>query len=139
MSNGRNKYQSRENRQRVRAALNEHWDPIGVAGNHGLDDEYDSYVGTVYVMLMDRRTPEDAINQYLYETATGHIGLPPLRGFGRKVRKDSGNFGWAKASIRSALTLVPGRVARPCRRRSELKDGLKLHNGLAFACAWAVL
>ena len=74
MSNGRNKYQSREYGQRVRAVLNEHWDPIGVVGNHGLDDEYDSYVATLYVMLMDHRIPEDAIDRYLYETATGHIG-----------------------------------------------------------------
>jgi hypothetical protein len=65
MSNGRNKYQSRENRQRVRAVLNEHWDPIGVVSNPGLVDEYDNYVGKVYVMLIDDRFPENAISQYL--------------------------------------------------------------------------
>ena len=86
MSNGRNKYQSRENRQRVRFILNKHWDPIGVAGS-GIDDEYDSYVGTVYIMLMDHRMPEDAISQYLYETATGHIGLPPYKGLAEKFEK----------------------------------------------------
>jgi hypothetical protein len=138
MSNGRNKYQSRENRQRVGTVLNEHWDPIGVARR--VDDEYDDddYVGTVYVMLMDHRIPEDAISQYLYETATGHIGLPPY-----EVRDDSGNFGWAQTSIRDALTLVkeePTEGLTPPRRwRSKLKDGLKLHNPLAFARAPAVL
>jgi hypothetical protein len=87
MSNGRNKYQSRENRQRVRAVLNEHWDPIGVAGNHGLDDEYDSYVATLYVMPMDHRMPEDAIDRYLYETATGHIGLSPYEGLAKGAQR----------------------------------------------------
>ena len=85
MSNGRNKYQSRENRQRVRTVLNEHCDPIGVAGR--VDDEHDSYVGTVYVMLMDHRAPEDAISQYLYETATAHIGLTQYEGLAKKCEK----------------------------------------------------
>ena len=87
MSNGRNKYQSRENRRRVRTVLNEHWDPIGVVKNPNLDDEYDNYVGTVYVMLMDQRMPEDAINQYRYDTATGHIGVPPFEGLAEKCKK----------------------------------------------------
>jgi hypothetical protein len=84
MSNGRNKYQSRENRQRVRRVLTEHWDPIGVVTEPDLDDEYDNYVGTVYIMLMDDRSSEDAIEQYLYETATGHIGLTPYEGLAEK-------------------------------------------------------
>ena len=87
MSNGRNKYQLRENRQRVRTVLNEHRDPIGIVGNPNLDDEYDRYVGAVYVMLMDDRMPEDAINKYLYETATGHIGLTPYEGLAEKCAK----------------------------------------------------
>ena len=87
MSNGRDKYQSRANRQCVRAVLNEYWDPIGVSRNPSLDDEYDNYVGTVYVMLMDDRFPEAAINQYLYETATGHIGLTPYEGLAEKCEK----------------------------------------------------
>jgi hypothetical protein len=87
MSNGRNKYQLRENRQRVRTVLNEHWDPISIVGNPNLDDEYDRYVGAVYVMLMDDRMPEDAINKYLYETATGHIGLTPYEGLAEKCAK----------------------------------------------------
>jgi hypothetical protein len=87
MSNGRNKYHSRENRRRVRTVLNEHWDPIGVVRDPNFDDEYDNYVGTVYVMLMDQRMPEDAINQYLYDTATGHIGVPPYEGLAEKCKK----------------------------------------------------
>jgi hypothetical protein len=87
MSNGRNKYQSREIRRRVRAVLNEHWDPIGVVRDPNLDDEYDNYAGTVYVMLIDQRMPEDAINQYLYDTATGHIGVPPFEALAEKCKK----------------------------------------------------
>ena len=87
MSNGRNKYQSRENRQRVRTVLNEHWDPIGVVNNPELDDEYDNYVSTVYIMPMDHRMPEDAIYQYLYDTATGYIGASPYEGLTEKCEK----------------------------------------------------
>jgi hypothetical protein len=67
--------------------LNEHWDPIGVVTNPSLDDEYENYVGSVYVMLMDNRSSEDAINQYLWETATRHIGLTPYDGLAEKCKK----------------------------------------------------
>jgi hypothetical protein len=77
MAHGRNKYQSRESRQRVRFVLNKHWDPIGVVKDPDVDDEYDNYVGAVYVMLMDDRASERAVEAYLYETATRHIGLSP--------------------------------------------------------------
>jgi len=77
MAHGRNKYQSRENRRRIREVLNRHWDPIGVVSNFDGDDEYDSYVGTIYVMLMDARVSEIELEKYLYTTATGHIGLSP--------------------------------------------------------------
>ena len=87
MSSGRNKYQSRENRQRVRKALNQHWDPIGVVSNPDLDDEYDGYASTVYVMLMDHSMSEAAISEYLYQTATAHIGLTPYEGLAEKCGK----------------------------------------------------
>src|ERR1700722_5917786 len=75
MSHGRNKYQSRENRRRVRQILMENWDPIGVRDAPEASDEYDSYVSEVYVMLMDHRASETAISAYLYTTATEHMGL----------------------------------------------------------------
>jgi hypothetical protein len=75
MSNVRNKYQSRENRQRVREVLNQHWDPIGVTNDSPIDDEYDGYVGTIYVMLMDNRASATELEKYLQDTATGHMGL----------------------------------------------------------------
>lgn len=57
--------------------LNTHWDPIGVVESPDLDDEYDKYVGAVYVMLMDARASQGEIESYLWETATGYIGVSP--------------------------------------------------------------
>jgi hypothetical protein len=52
-----------------------HWDPIGVRNISEAQDEYDSYVGTVYVMLVDGRASEDAIRAYLLKIATEHMGM----------------------------------------------------------------
>ena len=76
MTGGKNKYQSAESRARVREVLMEEWDPIGVRDIPGAEDEYDGYVGKVYVMLMDARVSEQALENYLFETATTHIGMP---------------------------------------------------------------
>jgi hypothetical protein len=75
MAHGRNKYQSRENRKRVRDILMREWDPIGVAGVPEASDEYDSYVGEVYIMLTDRRATSEEIAAYLFDIATAHMGL----------------------------------------------------------------
>ena len=79
MARGRNKYQSRENRAQVRNVLMREWDPIGVTGIPGAADEYDSYVGKVYLMLMDRQTDaediEEKIAAYLFNIATNEMGL----------------------------------------------------------------
>ncbi len=59
------------------------WDPVGVAGIPEAADEYDDYVGRVYVMLMDERATVEQITAYLLDTATDHMGLshsPPLAG-----------------------------------------------------------
>jgi hypothetical protein len=77
MSHGRNKYQSRENRRRIRQVLMEHWDPIGVRDTPEASGEYDRYVGEVYVLLMDHRASEDVINAYLFATTTEYMGLSP--------------------------------------------------------------
>jgi hypothetical protein len=75
MAHGRNKYQSRENRAKVREVLMEHWDPIGVKNSPGAEDEYDAYVGKIYVMLIDERATPEAITDYLYDIATNYMGL----------------------------------------------------------------
>ena len=87
MSNGRNKYQSRENRIRVRAILLNDWDPIGVKGCEGAEDEYDNYADRAYVMLMDERADAAAIASYLLNVATERMGLraPDLPANSRRV------------------------------------------------------
>jgi hypothetical protein len=76
VAHGRNKYQSRENRARVREVLMRDWDPIGVAAVPEAADEYDRYVARAYVMLMDERATAADIASYLLEVATEHMGLP---------------------------------------------------------------
>lgn len=75
MAHGRNKYQSRENRARVRRILLHDWDPIGVQDIPEASDEYDRYADKAYVMLMDERATTDTIATYLYQIAAEHMGL----------------------------------------------------------------
>lgn len=77
MSNGRDKHPSRENRAKLRRVLMDSWDPIGVRAVPEARDEYDAYVGRVYVMLMDQAASAEEIAGWLYAVATGHMGLPP--------------------------------------------------------------
>jgi len=60
------------------------WDPIGISGIPNAHDEYDNCVGKVYVMLMDDRASREDIEQYLYEMATGYLGLPSCDGLAGK-------------------------------------------------------
>jgi hypothetical protein len=76
MANGRNKYQWRECRMRVREVLMREWDPIGVAGLPEAADEYDTYAAKAYVMLMVERADTARIAAYLLENATKNMGLP---------------------------------------------------------------
>ena len=75
MAHGRNKYQSRENRTRVREILLRDWDPIGVYGVPEAADEYDTYADRTYVMLMDEDATAKEIAFYLFTVATEHMGL----------------------------------------------------------------
>jgi hypothetical protein len=75
MAHGRNKYQSRENRARIRDLLMREWDPIGVSEIPGAEDEYDSYIGKVYAMLMDQRANAEEIAAYLFNVAVSGMGL----------------------------------------------------------------
>jgi hypothetical protein len=81
---GRNKYQSRENRIKLREAPMREWDPIGVCGVPEAQDEYDAYVGKVYVMLMDERASVEMIAACLFDVATEHMGSS-----GRQVNESS--------------------------------------------------
>lgn len=75
MSHGRNRYQSRDDRARVRQLLWLEWDPIGVNEASEATDEYDRYADAAYVMLMDERANAEAIAKYLYWVAAVHMGL----------------------------------------------------------------
>jgi len=75
MAHGRDKHRSRENRARVREVLMREWDPIGVAYVPDTSDEYDAYVGKVYVMLMDDGADAAAIAAYLEDIATNYMGI----------------------------------------------------------------
>ena len=75
MAHGRNKYQSRENRARIRKILLQDWDPIGVNGIVEANDEYATYADKAYVMLMYDRATADDIAAYLYYIAAEYMGL----------------------------------------------------------------
>jgi RNAse (barnase) inhibitor barstar len=75
LSNSHDKYQSRSNRARVRELFLQEWDPIGVQGCEGAEDEYDTYVNKAYVMLMDENANKEAIAAYLNYIATDYMGL----------------------------------------------------------------
>jgi hypothetical protein len=75
MARGHNKYRDDENLARIREVLMREWDLIGVSGVPEAADEYDSYVGGVYMMLMQGRASSEAIAAYLFDIATRHMGL----------------------------------------------------------------
>ena len=75
MAHGRNKYQSRENRAKIRQILMQEWDPIGVREVPQAQGEYDSCLGRVYVMLMDERATREAVAAYLFDIAARHMAL----------------------------------------------------------------
>jgi hypothetical protein len=76
MTSGRNKYQSRENRARVRAILWQEWDPIGINDlEDAEDDQYDAYADKAYVMLTDQGATAKEIADYLFAVATEHMAL----------------------------------------------------------------
>ena len=59
------------------------WDPIGVAGIPAARDEYDSYSGHVFTMLISDAT-ETEIANHLLEIASSRMGLP---GRGKEAKK----------------------------------------------------
>ena len=54
------------------------WDPIGVNGIPEAADEYDSYIGDFYEMLVTRRPRQEIIDRLAYLEGD-HMGLPHLR------------------------------------------------------------
>jgi hypothetical protein len=58
----------------IRSALLNEWDPIGVNGIPEAADEYDSYVSSLYKLLITRRD-KAALFDYLWWLETEHMGL----------------------------------------------------------------
>lgn len=59
----------------VQRILMDVWDPIGVRGISGAEDEYDNYCRDVLRML-GCGDGYDEISDYLYRIATQHIEMP---------------------------------------------------------------
>ena len=51
------------------------WDPIGVADVPQAQDEYDTYVGKAYALLMIEQASAEKIAQYLFWVETEYMGL----------------------------------------------------------------
>ena len=58
----------------IRQILLKEWDPIGVSEIKEAQDEYDSYVGEIYKLLIARK-PKHEIFDYLWWLETEHMGL----------------------------------------------------------------
>jgi acetyl-CoA carboxylase alpha subunit len=61
-------------REAIRRALLNEWDPVGVNEIAEAQDEYDSYVPTIYKMLISRK-PRHYVFDYLWQLETEHMGL----------------------------------------------------------------
>ena len=58
----------------IREALLREWDPIGISDVPEAQDEYDSYVGNLYKLLIAKR-PVHEIFAHLWWIETEHMGL----------------------------------------------------------------
>ena len=76
---GRHLDRARRYHESIREILLKQWDPIGVADVPEAQDEYDSYIGTVYVLLI-RHESRQALVDHLWRVETEHMGLAGNRG-----------------------------------------------------------
>lgn len=58
----------------IRHVLTKEWDPIGIADIPRAQDEYDSYIPTIYRLLI-RREPVSEVFDYLWWAETEHMTL----------------------------------------------------------------
>ncbi|MGA8539352.1 MAG: hypothetical protein WB566_07620 [Terriglobales bacterium] len=69
------KSESRRIRVAIRHVLMDVWDPIGVKGEPNAQDEYDSYLGGVYQLLISEASDE-RVEDHLWRIVTERIELP---------------------------------------------------------------
>ena len=60
--------------ERIKSLLWKSWDPIGVNGSDGAQDEYDSYAFAIFTML-HAGADQNSIADYLHRAVTENIGL----------------------------------------------------------------
>jgi hypothetical protein len=65
---------ARRYHEEIRRILLHDWDPIGISDVPEAQDEYDSYVGGVYRLLISRATPQQ-IFDVLWDIETNRMGL----------------------------------------------------------------
>ena len=70
-----NKQKSRKVSADIRRVLLDVWDPIGIRDEPRAQDEYDSYIGRIYHLLVEGAAEEKLI-EYLYWVETDQMGLP---------------------------------------------------------------
>jgi hypothetical protein len=68
------KEESRRIRREIRSVLLGVWDPIGVKDAPNAQDEYDGYVGQVFLLLSQGQS-DDAIVDYLTSVVNDNMGL----------------------------------------------------------------
>jgi hypothetical protein len=79
MAHRRHKHQAREKQARIRDVLMREWDPLN---GFGAADEYDSYLGTIYLLLLNERANRRRFADHLLGLAINSMGLsdePELR------------------------------------------------------------
>ena len=61
-------------REKIKEALLNEWDPIGVKDIPGAESEYDGYTSAISELLSQQKTRDDLFN-YLWWAETEHMGL----------------------------------------------------------------
>lgn len=77
--------------QSIRRVLMDHWDPIGVKGMPGAEDEYDSYIGPIYRMLTSGASTEDLVER-LFHIEVFTIGLTTKPNRREELREVAGKL-----------------------------------------------
>jgi hypothetical protein len=98
MTNGRDKYRSRENRRLVRELFMRDWDPIGVGDIPHAQNEYDGYVAKAYVMLVDEMATVDDLARYLV-SAEEYMGFTTTMRSAERCRRVAEAFVALKPSL----------------------------------------
>jgi tetratricopeptide (TPR) repeat protein len=116
----------------IRRALLTEWDPIGVRGIAQAQDEYDSYVPTVYKMLISRK-PRHEVFDYLWWLETEHMALTGDR---RRTEKFVDRLMQIPDEIERAAIPDPSNLATKYdfnaleRRAQELIDSGRPHDAI---------